>query len=274
MCCVQVANAQTDDVEMSEGVKQSDVVYSLKQEPTCIDNYLSGFFYANGGTVFTMRNYPTVKTSNVTSLKLSPSGATYAFINEVKGKKAVNVYDLWRPKKQYATLSFEGFVPTALCYSADARHLYVCSSDGTLYAFETSKYAQAFTMNTTIAGNKLTASPNGFFVAASAGTEVEVINVDGRTIRTRLTMSSEVKDVEFSNNSQYMAVLTSDGKCTIYDTASFSVAFNYNSMGTAESCFFHPENKYIAVVTGDQRLAIINMLNDKDRNYVLSLIHI
>lgn len=268
MCCVQVANAQTDDVEMSEGVKQSDVVYSLKQEPTCIDNYLSGFFYANGGTVFTMRNYPTVKTSNVTSLKLCPSGATYAFINEVKGKKAVNVYDLWRPKKQYATLSFEGFVPTALCYSADARHLYVCSSDGTLYAFETSKYAQAFTMNTTIAGNKLTASPNGFFVAASAGNEVEVINVDGRTIRTRLTMSSEVKDVEFSNNSQYMAVLTSDGKCTIYDTASFSVAFNYNSMGTAESCFFHPENKYIAVVTGDQRLAIINMLNDKDRNYV------
>ena len=123
MCCVQVANAQTDDVEMSEGVKQSDVVYSLKQEPTCIDNYLSGFFYANGGTVFTMRNYPTVKTSNVTSLKLCPSGATYAFINEVKGKKAVNVYDLWRPKKQYATLSFEGSVLTAPCYPDASRHI-------------------------------------------------------------------------------------------------------------------------------------------------------
>ena len=268
MCCVQVVNAQTDDVEKSEDVKQPNVVYSLKHEPTCIDNYQSGFYYSNGGTVFTMRNYPSVKASNVTSLKICPSGATYAFINEGKEKKTINIYDLWRPKKQHATITFEGFVPMALCYSADARFLYASSSDGTLYAFETSKYAHAFTISTSIVGNKLTASPNGFFIAASAENEVEVINVDGRNVRTRLTMGSKIKDVAFSSNSQYMAVLTSDGKCTIYDTASFDVAFSYSSMGTAESCYFHPENKYIAVVTGDQRLAIINMLNEKDRNYV------
>lgn len=268
MCCVQVANAQTDGVEQSDDVKQPDVVYSLKHEPTSIDNYQSGFFYANGGNVFTMRNYPAAKASNVTTLKVSPSGATYAFIDETKGKKQIKVFDLWQPKKLYANIAAQGFVPTAVCYSADARTLFVSSADGSLYGFETSKYTQTLAMSATVAGNKLVASPNGFFVVASAGNEVEVINVDARTVRTKLTMGGDVKDVEFSNNSQYMAVLTSDGRCTIYDTATFSVAFNYDSMGAAESCYFHPGNKYIAVVTGDQRLAIINMLNDKDRNYV------
>lgn len=62
--------------------------------------------------------------------------------------------------------------------------------------------------------------------------------------------------------------MTADGQCNVYDTRTFQVTYHYEALGAAESCFFHPENKYLAVVTGDQRIAIINLLNEKDRHYV------
>lgn len=262
LCCVQNIFAQ------GESEERGDVVYKLTHTPVCLDNFQSGFYYSDGGKVFTMRNFPSAIASHVLSLKVSPSGASYSFINEVGGKRTVNVYDLWKPKTQIAAISADSFVPTSLCYSADSRCLYASSTDGTLYGFETSGFKQTMAMSATVAADRLVASPNGYFVAASGGNEVEVLNVEGRSVRTKLVLGGAVKDVEFSANSQYMAVLTDDGKCNIYDTATFNVLYSYSSLGTAESCFFHPDNKYIAVVTGDQRVAIINMLNEKDRRYV------
>ena len=262
LCCVQDINAQ------GESEEKGDVVYKLTHTPMCLDNYQSGFYYSDGGKVFTMRNYTSSTDSHVLSLKVSPAGSSYAFINEAKGRKSIKVYDLWKPKKQLALITAESFVPTALCYSADARNIYASATDGNLYGFETDKYKQTLALSATVAADKLVASPNGYFVAAGGGNEVEVLNVEGRSVRTKLTFGGVVKDVEFSANSQYMAVLTDDGNCNIYDTATFNVLYSYSSLGTAESCFFHPDNKYIAVVTGEQRLAIINMLNEKDRRYV------
>ena len=262
LCCVQNIMAQ------GESEEKGDVVYKLTHVPVCLDNYQSGFYYSDGGKVFTMRNFPSAIASHVLSLKVSPAGVSYSFINEEGGKRSVNVYDLWKPKNLIAAISADSFVPTSLCYSADSRSLYVSSMDGTLYGFETSGFKQTLAMSATVAADRLVASPNGYFVAAGGGNEVEVLNVEGRSVRTKLAFGGVVKDVEFSANSQYMAVLTDDGKCNIYDTATFNVLYSYTSLGTAESCFFHPDNKYIAVVTGDQRVAIINMLNEKDRRYV------
>ncbi|MDY3848134.1 MAG: hypothetical protein SOZ58_07435 [Prevotella sp.] len=262
LCCVQNIMAQ------GESEEKGDVVYKLTHVPVCLDNYQSGFYYSDGGKVFTMRNFPSAIASHVLSLKVSPAGVSYSFINEEGGKRSVNVYNLWKPKELIASISTDSFVPTSLCYSADSRSLYVSSMDGTLYGFETSGFKQTLAMSATVAADRLVASPNGYFVAAGGGNEVEVLNVEGRSVRTKLAFGGVVKDVEFSANSQYMAVLTDDGNCNIYDTATFNVLYSYNSLGTAESCFFHPDNKYIAVVTGDQRVAIINMLNEKDRRYV------
>lgn len=262
LCCVQNIMAQ------GESEEKGDVVYKLTHVPVCLDNYQSGFYYSDGGKVFTMRNFPSAIASHVLSLKVSPAGVSYSFINEEGGKRSVNVYDLWKPKNLIAAISADSFVPTSLCYSADSRSLYVSSMDGTLYGFETSGFKQTLAMSATVAADRLVVSPNGYFVAAGGGNEVEVLNVEGRSVRTKLAFGGVVKDVEFSANSQYMAVLTDDGKCNIYDTATFNVLYSYTSLGTAESCFFHPDNKYIAVVTGDQRVAIINMLNEKDRRYV------
>ena len=88
LCCVQNIMAQ------GESEERGDVVYKLTHAPVCLDNYQSGFYYSDGGKVFTMRNYPSASGSHVVSLKVSPAGSSYSFINEASGKRSVYVYDL------------------------------------------------------------------------------------------------------------------------------------------------------------------------------------
>ena len=65
-----------------------------------------------------------------------------------------------------------------------------------------------------------------------------------------------------------MAILTADGKLTTYDTRTFFILQSYDAMGTARYCYFHPEGKYIAIVTGDKRISILNLMDEKDREYI------
>ena len=79
LCCVQNIMAQ------GESEEKGDVVYKLTHVPVCLDNYQSGFYYSDGGKVFTMRNFPSAIASHVLSLKVSPAGVSYSFINEEGG---------------------------------------------------------------------------------------------------------------------------------------------------------------------------------------------
>ena len=68
---------------------------------------------------------------------------------------------------------------------------------------------------------------------------------------------------------QYLlAVLTADGKLSTYDTRTFFILQSYDAMGTAKYCYFHPEGKYIAVITGDNRISIVNLMDETDREYI------
>jgi hypothetical protein len=77
-----------------------------------------------------------------------------------------------------------------------------------------------------------------------------------------------VNDIEFSPDNTQLAVLTDDGRLVNYDTTTFSERKAFDALGEARSVNFHQDGKYVAVVTGDQRIAVINMLNDQDRQYV------
>lgn len=242
------------------------IVFHQGQTPVGIDNYGSGFYYYNGKKVYTLRNYVAATGSEIYGLKVNPSGSSYAIIDKRKGKGIVKVFDLW--KAQDELRRSHDIEPSAICYSADARKLYVASPDNKIHMLDAASLKESSSFSSTVVPTKLTASPNGYFIVASAGHTVEVVNAETQTARTTLNVSADVKDVAFSADSKLMAVLTADGHCDVYDTKSFTVSHHYEAMGTAESCYFHPENKYLAVVTGDKRVAIINILNEKDRVYV------
>ena len=88
---------------------------------------------------------------------------------------------------------------------------------------------------------------------ASSANKIQVINMENQSVRTTIDLKAELKDIAFSSNSKQMAVLTADGTCDVYDTKTFKVSKHFDAMGIAEKCYFHPENKYLAIVTGEQR---------------------
>lgn len=264
-CCVFASISGMAQNVDSEG---KPVIYEQKQTPIGLDNYQSGFYYYNGKNVFTMRSFKVASGSDIKSLKINPSGSSYAYIDDKKGVKSVVINDLWKANKRIGTLESEEYQPLAICFSSDAKSLFLASSDNKIRRFDTKTLNDISCLDAEIIVKRLDVSPNGYYLLASDDNNVVVHNVEAQSVRTRLKFDATIKDIAFSQNSRLLAVLTSDGCCKVFDTRTFEVTYSYESLGIAESCFFHPENKYLAVVTGEQRVAIINILNERDRHYI------
>ena len=265
-CPLQLSAQET---EKAEAPRTHEVNVKLDKTPDGFANHYSAFYYYSGKEIFTMRNYLMKTADKVTSLYINPAGGSYAFIDSRKEKNTVMVYRLlekdWQIGKVGTTKQYK---PTAICYSPDARFLYVMGSDSRVHVFSTRKTQEVNSFAINGVGTRLDASANGYFLVASSKEKIQIINLDNQTVRTSIPLHAELRDLAFSSNCKLMAVLTADGSCDIYDTKTFEVTKHYDAMGLARKCFFHPENKYLNVVTGDQRIAFINLFNDQDRQYL------
>lgn len=257
------------EAEKAEASRTHEVNVKLDKTPDGFANHYSAFYYYSGKEIFTMRNYLMKTADKVTSLYINPAGGSYAFIDSRKEKNTVMVYRLlekdWQIGKVGTTKQYK---PTAICYSPDARFLYVMASDSRVHVFSTRKTQEVNSFAINGVGTRLDASANGYFLVASSKEKIQIINLDNQTVRTSIPLHAELRDLAFSSNCKLMAVLTADGSCDIYDTKTFEVTKHYDAMGLARKSFFHPENKYLTVVTGDQRIAFINLFNDQDRQYL------
>ena len=216
-----------------------------------------------------MRNYLLFTGNAIKSLKINPSGNSYAFLDNKKDKNTVDIYSLISKDTRIGKISTSKlFKPVAICYSPDAKFLYIMGSDAKVHMYTTRKTQEVKSFNANAATTRLDASPNGYYLVASSTRNVQVINLENQSTRTSIKLNADLKDIAFSANNKLMAVLTADGVCDVYDTKTFTVTYHYDAMGIAERCYFHPENKYLAIVTGDQRIAFINMLNADDRQYM------
>lgn len=264
MSCIPSMQAQE-----TQNQEKKDVVVKFVKNPQGLANYYSAIYYYNGPEILNMRNYSMFTGKKITSLKINPSGASYAFIDAKNDKNTVDIYRLdskdYKVGKVGTTKLFK---PTAICFSSNAKNLYVMGTDGKVHVLDTKKYDEQKTISANATTTRLDASPNGYFLVASDKRNIQVINLETQAVRQAITCKADIKDIAFSENSKWMAVLTADGTCDVYDTKTFSVSHHYDAMGTAEKCFFHPEGKYLAVVTGPKRIALINMLNEKDRKYI------
>lgn len=263
-CITLGVNAQE-----SEQKQPHDIKVKFSKTPEGLANYYSGFYYYNGKEIYNMRNYLLFTGNSIKQLTINPSGSSYAFIDNKKEKNTVEVFSLATKDTQMGKVGTSKlFKPLAICYSPDAKYLYVMGSDSKIHLYETRKTRETASFAIGEAATRLDASPNGFFLLASGKNKIQVVNLENQTVRTTLQLNAELKDVAFSDNSKLMAVLTADGSCDVYDTKTFTVSKHIDAMGIDERCRFHPENKYLAIVTGDQRVAFINLLNDDDRQYV------
>ncbi len=241
--------------------------YPQKETPVGIDNYQFSTYYYSGEKAYNLRNLVMCSVSgDVQSLKVNPSGTSFAALSKKKEKTQVSIYDLWKANKklhEFANLN----QPSAICYTPDARQLLIATPE-TVHFFDARRYNELDKMAMPFAATAMTISPNGYYLAASDGNSLVVWNLEDKSIRKEFELDTPINDFLFSTNNETFAVLTADGLLSLYGTSNFFIQQSFEAMGNAKDCSFHPDGKYISVVTGDNRIAVLNLMDDQDRNYV------
>lgn len=250
----------------NNGAKQK-YVYPQKVSPTGVDNYLFSTYYYNGKKSYNLRNSVLSSSGVVSSMKINPAGSSFAIV-QTKGKKTdVTIYDLWSANKVRHEFE-EDMTPVSLCYAPDAKSMVISDTNKELLFFDTRQYGLQNKMEIPFVAENIAISNNNYFIAASNGTTLNIWNLQSKELRKSITTDDKINCFAFSADNNLLAVLTADGKLSTYDTRTFFILQSYDAMGTAKYCYFHPEGKYIAVITGDNRISIVNLMDETDREYI------
>lgn len=111
-------------------------------------------------------------------------------------------------------------------------------------------------------------SDNGYFLAVGQGSKLSVYNLEEKKLRKEFDFEVDINDVVFNDNSTEMAVVTDDGVLNIYDTRNFLIKKSLDDVGDALACSYNFDGKYIAVAESPEKIAVINLLDPDDREYV------
>lgn len=260
--CLPQLSAQTTNNE-----ERQKYVYPQKVSPTGIDNYLFSTYYYNGKKTYNLRNLVLSNSDMISAMKINPAGSSFAIV-QTKGKKSsVTVYDLWMSNKVKHEFE-EDMTPVSLCYAPDAKSLVISGDNKELLFFDTRQYALQSKMEIPFVAENIAISSNNYFIVASNGNTLDIWNLQTKELRKSIEADDKINCFTFSADNNLLAVLTADGKLNTYDTRTFFILQSYDAMGTAKYCYFHPEGKYIAIITGDNRISILNLMDETDREYI------
>ena len=257
----------TTDVVAQANVEVAKFLdYKQPVKPMGADNYQYSTYYFNGHKSYNLKGFTLGSASHdIISLKYNPAGTAYALLSRTSKKGVVEIFDPWKIDKDLFTLKYES-LPTAICYSANSRRFFVADNSNTVKVFETRQYTRTAQWSLSLTASKLVASPNDYYLAAAGGSSVVVINQETGGIRVTLSSLGAVTDVAFSEDSQLLGVLSSDGRLVVYDTRSFQITSEFTMLGSAQSLSFHPDGKYVAVLTSDKEITFVNLMDKNDRS--------
>lgn len=245
-------------------------VYKQKNTPEAIDNYLFNLYYNSGKKAFNLRGLQIASGgSPVKRLKVNPSGTSLALLEiDKNGKSTLSVYNLWKANSKI--YQFENLTDLSeVAYTPDAKSIVVASS-GKVAFYDARNFEPRFDIpvNSETKIDGIMFSPDGRIMAVAAGTEVDIYDVESRSHRKSISFDDDVTDMDFSHANDAFAVLTKDGTLHQYDTARFFTMGSIDGLGLASALSFNPDDKYISVVTGDNRIAVINRMDNTDRDFV------
>lgn len=253
----------------ASGQNNEGYVFPQQVRPVQIDNYSFTGYYFNDRKVYNLRQSELSKSKGeVLSMKINPAGSSYAVLSDKNGDVSLKIYDLWRSDVVLHNFEIETKVPEAICYSPDSRSFAVAYNDRSILVYETKGYEVKSKFVLPFVADKIAISDNNYFLAAISGGFLRVYNLENGMIRHETQMMSDLNSVAFSSGSDFMVTCTENGLVQLYDTRSFQKMNEFDSMGTALDCDFHPDNKHLAVIVNEKNIVIINRYDDTDRDYV------
>lgn len=238
--------------------------FRQEAKPELVDNYMYSTYFSSGKTTYNLKGFKLASTAQVIDMKVNPAGFSYAVLSGNAKKTSIAVYDIVEANKVLHKFK-EITNATALCYSADSRNLVVAIPGQGLTFFETKGYTQVNQIPVSSTISAMTASSNGYFIAAT-GTDqqVHIINIEGKTIRLSIPTDSTPLCVRFSEDASRLGILTAS-KLVIYSTIDFKQEASFNNLLSATSFDFHPDGKFVTIGTDGKELSFYNIIDATDK---------
>lgn len=246
-------------------------VFKQQETPKEVQPYSCTLFFTDGKA---LRNISGVAlhapSDSLKSFALNPTGLSAMVITAKKKNKGHNaeIYSLTEHENSLIKFDVKKYGnPYMSVYLPDGRAVAV-ATDRMLGLFDLKKlinYAQFLELP--FVPEIMTVSPNGYYLAVAAGEDVIIYNIEERSVRKKLDAGEPVTDIAFSPDSSDLAVLTSDGVLSLYNTRTFDFRKSIDNLGEGLACAYNFDGKYMAVVTSPTSVAVINLLRDTDREY-------
>lgn len=247
--------------------QNDDRVYQFMQTPQGWDNRNFGICWFAGKDVRNIRSYVFCTVSGeVQEVRVNPTGLSFAVRYATRSNKPVAIYSYENGSVKH---SFRSSDPaTAVAYSPNAKHLAIAYESRVIRFYNTSDYKIWKMIPTAFVPQQFSISPNEFYVAAPDDQMLYVWNLETGKMRKIIELEHTVNYVSFSPNSAKMAVATDNNEVLIYDTKTFTVSDTYTDVPDARECLYHPDGKYLVVLTGNDEITIINTKNPTDRQVI------
>lgn len=271
VCAVAVPGVYAAKNVTKDNYRESGLYVFPRQERIYgLMPYGTTVYTATRGAVQTLRGDEVYTgKDSVISAAVNPTGISIALVTKGKKENKLRVYASMEMMHKLFELNNKKYGnPTSVAYLPDGRSMAVACG-GKLLMLDPRSYEPL----REIAGlpftpSKMIVSGNGYYLALCGGKDnkdVAVYNLESGKIRKQLSYDEPVSGMAFAPQSDAFGVL-SDGLLSIYNTRTFDVDKMVDDLGEAKDFAYNFDGKYVAVVTGDNKVSVINMLRDSDRS--------
>ncbi len=211
--------------------------------------------------------------SPVHDFNINPTGASIAVVNKnaknivivsnreknvilatIKGDKKTDPFDA---KGRNGTPSV-----TAMTYSSDAREILAANDFGEIITYSTDGYWTASVIEAGKIYDHIAVSPNGYYIAAAHGSEMDIWDVDAADIKRIVRFAGKVNHVTFSPDSREIAVSCDTSGLQIVNALDHHRTEVTKGIQNVRQASFHPDGKYIAYAKADS-IIVYNLINHR-----------
>ena len=211
--------------------------------------------------------------SPVHDFNINPTGASIAVVNKnaknivivsnreknvilatIKGDKKTDPFDA---KGRNGTPSV-----TAMTYSSDAREILAANDFGEIITYSTDGYWTASVIEAGKVYDHIAVSPNGYYIAAAHGSEMDIWDVDAADIKRIVRFAGKVNHVTFSPDSREIAVSCDTSGLQIVNALDHHRTEVTKGIQNVRQASFHPDGKYIAYAKADS-IIVYNLINHR-----------
>lgn len=265
--CCNFVNAQQSAVKVTKTLN-----YRQSVNPEIFDNYLYSTFYAKDKKCYNLKGFPIASLSKkVLSIKMNPAGASFAVLSEDNKSRKVEVYDVnvYNHKlHEFTNVKY----PQALAYSVDSKLLYIATAYN-LQIYDSKTYQLKRTINLPFIPYEIAVSNNDYHLAFSgykdSAYNVYILDIESGHVISTLSMRDNIKHVCYSDDASMLGVLCYD-ELVVYSSRNFTEILRMTFAKHENNAFaFHPEGKYITLLTNQNTIKFVNLTNVQDNSFLM-----